>query len=326
MRFRLSSHRSWLPVVLATSLAIPTVLAGSPAPALAEAITVPNVQIDLTVNDLVADPAGGVIYASVPSRAGVRGNSVTVIDAETGELGASVFVGSEPNRLAMSDDGAFLYVALDGAGAVRQLALPNLTLVRQFTVGNSQLGVMTVDDMAVMPGNPQVVAIARQTLGFSPCHQGVAIYDRGAMRPTTTPTHTGSNEIEFSATDPTRLYGYNNETTDFGFRRMSVTSTGVSVVDVTPGLLSGFAIEMIPAGDRIYSSNGRVVEAESRTLAGTLPVGSGRVLAVDGMQHRAFAVSEPSGQPAAAAGLRHRHVPAGRQLRATHLQRARDGG
>jgi hypothetical protein len=37
--------------------------------------------------------------------------------------------------------------------------------------------------------------------------------------------------IEFSSTF--NAYGYNTETTEFGFRRMSIAAAGVSVIDVT---------------------------------------------------------------------------------------------
>jgi hypothetical protein len=53
----------------------------------------------------------------VPGRAGAaRGNTITSIDPRTGQLGASVFIGSEPGKLAISDDGRFLY----GHSTVRQ--------------------------------------------------------------------------------------------------------------------------------------------------------------------------------------------------------------
>ena len=95
-------------VALASLLALP--IAGSAA-----TIRV----ISLPVKDLVYDQARQRIYASVPSSGGARANTVTLIDPSTGALGPSVFVGSEPGKLAMSDDGQYLYVGLDGAGARR---------------------------------------------------------------------------------------------------------------------------------------------------------------------------------------------------------------
>src|SRR4029079_17511347 len=62
-------------------------------------------QVSLPANDLAYDPTTGKIYASVPGSAGSIGNSITAIDPETGQVGASVFVGSEPGKLAISDQG-----------------------------------------------------------------------------------------------------------------------------------------------------------------------------------------------------------------------------
>src|SRR5438045_1442343 len=77
-------------------------------------------QVSLPANDLAYDPATGKIYASVPSSAGSRGNSITAIDPETGQIGPSVPVGSEPGKLVIADQGGTIYVSLDGAAAVRR--------------------------------------------------------------------------------------------------------------------------------------------------------------------------------------------------------------
>ena len=45
------------------------------------------------------------------------------IDPLSGTITASVFVGSEPGNIALSDDGRYLYVGLNGANAVRRVAI-----------------------------------------------------------------------------------------------------------------------------------------------------------------------------------------------------------
>src|SRR5436305_7315579 len=79
-------------------------------------------QLRLPTKDLVYNPAARQLYASVPGGAGAGGNSVAVIDPAAGTLVRSVFVGSEPGKLALSDDGRYLYVALDGAAAVQRMS------------------------------------------------------------------------------------------------------------------------------------------------------------------------------------------------------------
>jgi uncharacterized protein YjdB len=228
-------------------------------------------QIALPAKDLIYDPLRKLIYASVPGSAGTAGNTITVIDPETGSVGPSVFIGSEPGKLAISNDGQYLYVALDGAAAVRRLILASMTPDIQFNLGSDLFfGLRYAEDIEVLPGVPESVAVSRKYLNVSPRHAGVGIYDNGVVRPTTTPDFSGSavniNAIEFS-TSAARLYGYNNETTGSEFRRMTVDSSGVSILDAT-GLIQGGGDIKFDNG-LIYANNGAIIDPEARKLAGT---------------------------------------------------------
>jgi hypothetical protein len=134
--------------------------------------------------------------------------------------------------------------------------------------------------------------VSRKNIGFSPRHEGVAIYDDGVRRANTTPGHTGSNVIEFSDS-ASRLYGYNNETTDFGFRRMLVDSSGVTTIDSTSNLISGFGVDIEYNGGRIYTTTGRVIDPEARTLLGTYPASG--PLEADSSVGRTFFISSSGG-------------------------------
>lgn len=82
--------------------------------------------LSLSTNDLIFDPTRNRIYASIPGS--IRdGNSIVSIDPFTASIGTPVPIGSEPSRLALSDNGQYLYTALDGAGAVRRLDLASQT-------------------------------------------------------------------------------------------------------------------------------------------------------------------------------------------------------
>src|SRR5690349_15464444 len=85
-----------------------------PAPALAADTSFVR-RLSLNAKDLVVDPNTQTLYASVPSSAGAGGNSITPVDPVAGTIGTPVFVGSEPGRMVISDDGQYIYVALDGA-------------------------------------------------------------------------------------------------------------------------------------------------------------------------------------------------------------------
>jgi hypothetical protein len=141
-------------------------------------------KIALKSNDLVYSAATNKLYASIPSSAGAGGNTITPVDPSTGTVGTPVFIGSESNRLALSDDGVTLYASLDSAFSVRRMNLQTQTPGAQFAVGqDSFLGLFVVNDMAVAPGAPDVVAVDRYYRGTSPPEAGVAIYDNGVQRP-----------------------------------------------------------------------------------------------------------------------------------------------
>jgi trimeric autotransporter adhesin len=90
--------------------------------------------VALDTNDIVFDPFTRKLYASVPSTATqVTGNSIVSIDPLTGALGSPIFVGSEPTRISISDDGQYLYAVLSGSNSVRRLNLTTLTPETQFT-------------------------------------------------------------------------------------------------------------------------------------------------------------------------------------------------
>jgi DNA-binding beta-propeller fold protein YncE len=98
------------------------------------ALTVTEVAVP--INDIVYDPVSDRILASLPSRAGAqRGNTITPIDPYTGALGTSVFVASEPNVLALADDGSRLYVASNSTNTITPFSLSTMTPGVPFPIG-----------------------------------------------------------------------------------------------------------------------------------------------------------------------------------------------
>lgn len=215
--------------------------------------------LNLTANDLVYDSVTKKIYASIPSANGSNGNSIGVINPNTNLLEKTIFIGSEPTILAISDNGQYIYSGFSGSSTVRRFDVATQTAGLQFSLGSDpSTGSYYAEDIEVMPGQPTTIAISRKNNGFSPRHEGVVIYDNNVMRPTTTPDHTGSNRIEF--TSQNSLIGYNNETTEFGIRRLSVNSSGVSNVSVTQNVLSNFYLDFIYKDNFMYSFDGKVVD------------------------------------------------------------------
>ena len=215
--------------------------------------------INVAANDLVYDKNTDRIYAALNSENGENGNSIGIINAGNNTIEKTIFIGSDPSVLAISDNGQYIYSGFKGSSTVRQFDIASQTAGIQFGLGSDQhLGPYYAEDIEVMPGSPSTIAVARRNNCCSPRHEGVAIFDNGVMRSNTTPDHTGSNKIEFI--NANSLIGYNNETTEFGIRRMSVNNNGVNVTSITNNVLNNFSLDFIYHDNRMYSTDGKAVD------------------------------------------------------------------
>ncbi len=219
-------------------------------------------RINLFANDLVVEPNTQTIYASVPSRAGAGGNSLTPVNPFEGTTGAPVFVGSEPGPLAISDDGSYIYVGLAGAGAVRRFDVAAQAADIQFQVAKDHPdGPLNVGDIAVIPGNPHTVAMTRSaSAGFSPNYRGVAVYDDGVPRAKVEGGFPGSYSIEFSDS-PALIYGVG----DGGLHKLSVDASGVTRASTVQASLASFKF----AAGRLYTTTGQVADPSNGAIVGT---------------------------------------------------------
>jgi sugar lactone lactonase YvrE len=233
-------------------------------------------RINLPANDIVYSAATQNLYASIPSSAGSNGNSILKINPQTGEMGPFTFIGSEPNKIAISSDGQTLWVHLDGANAARRFDVLPQTSGLQFTTGAPR-----VLDMEVVPGSAESVALS--TFLFN---SGVAIYDNGVKRANTGPSFPPVGPIEFGA-NPSILYGFNNGSSGLDFVKYLVDPSGVTQSTVTGALLTGNSMKF--SNGLMYSGGGRVADPENKTLVGTF-VGAGfsQAMAVDAALHRVF--------------------------------------
>ncbi len=242
----------------------------------------------LPTNDMVYNPTDQLLYASVPSSAGTTlGNSVVSIDPNTGIIGSPIWVGSEPNKLALSSDGTTLWVGLDGAGAVRKVDLTTMTAGLQFSLGGGN-GVYnspaTASSIAVMPGFPNTIAV-----GPSSSTRGITIYDNGVARPKTYSGVT-AYAIAFSSNGDS-LY-----TLGYGYAVLTIDSTGVASGSIKNSNL--YANSMAYDSGRVYLSNGSVLDASTGNQLGVFSVSANQQangpVTVDSVVGRAFILINPN--------------------------------
>ena len=214
--------------------------------------------VSLMANDLVYDPKQQLLYASVPSIAGPAiGNSVVPIDPTTGIVGKPIFVGSEPNKLALSSDDSVLWVGLDGGAAVRKVNLVTHTAGVSFSLGGGTgyyNPPYTARSLAVMPGYPGTLAVCDSA-------GQVAIYDDGVKRPAEIASPSGSlNGMVFSPSR-TDLYGVGG-----GYSSFTVDSTGVTGATLLNSNVSSNDLRY--DSGRAYLTDGAVLDASTGVQLG----------------------------------------------------------
>lgn len=239
-------------------------------------------ELDINANDIAFNAQTGMLYASVPSAAGITyGNRLIEIAVPNASITRSVFVGSEPGPIGMSPDAAVAYVGLNGAAAVRPVDLTTMAAGTQFSLGNSQFnGANYAADIKVMPGSPNTIAISLRNNCCSPSFEGVIVYDGGVARPTVDQTVFGSTSIAFGSL-PSILYGYDNEDTSFTLNRMSIDASGVTNVGSASGVISGFNVTIVTDGDTIFATNGAAVDGTNFGLLGTYSSNYANAVVVD---------------------------------------------
>ena len=228
-----------------------------------------------------------LLYATIT--AGANASSVVAIDPTSATISATVPLGANGAAMAASHDGQFLYVARSGAPTVARIALAVNAIDINIPVGSDDfLGPIFAEDLATLPGLPRSVVMTRAYSSVSPRNAGTAIYDDAVRRNATGPSHTGANRIE--SVNATTLLGYNNETTEFGLRRFTVSVSGLAQTLVRNSEISGFGADISLSGSRVVATTGEVVDVANLRRVGALPF-RGTVVA-DASQGRIFIASQ----------------------------------
>lgn len=228
-------------------------------PLCADTYTADNIRhIDLMTREILYDPVSRKIYASIPAEEGPGGNSVISIDPVTGQIGQPIFVGSQPEHLAVSDDGKFLYVTLR-AGDVRQVDLTTQKTVGRFEVGGAR-------QIAVVPGHNDLIAVSLG--GGAGMGGGVVLYSKGVRLPG------GGGPNSFALTFGQHLYTYQNEISSWDFNTYAFGPEGLLPRAGTGGLISGNLNIRGDGNGRVYTNIGTVIDPEAQHVIAQMPDGS----------------------------------------------------
>lgn len=199
--------------------------------------------VKVVTNDLIYNPFTNKIYVTIPSSNGSNGNSIGIINPSTLALEKTIFIGSEPTIMDISDDGQYIYVGFSGSSTVRRFNVNTQTADIQFPLGSDNFsGPFYAYDITVMPGNPNTIAVSRVVNGSTGFY-GVAIYDSGVPRPTTTiSTYPNNDSYVIRFINNNTMWGFNNHSTGFDFNKLTVDATGVKEGTNVGSIVNSFSV------------------------------------------------------------------------------------
>ena len=229
---------------------------------------------------LIYEPVGKMLYASVPAAAASNPNTVVSINPATATVGTPIAVGNDPNVLAVSADGAYLYVALDADHTIQRINLSTLAVERTFALPvDPEYGNLQVIDMHVVPGSPTEVVVSLEVPNSGPPVDGAALFNDAGLVNWLPGLGTESNvDIDrFTFTNnPNTLYAVTPYETS-GLEELTLDPTGLhpssaSCCVPTPPYYNG--ANVVSDGTLLYTTSGQVWNPATNQLISTYAIPS----------------------------------------------------
>jgi hypothetical protein len=215
-------------------------------------------RVAIDAKAIAVNPKTGALYAVVSSADPAYANELLELD-EAGRVRSSVQIGSDPNTLAVSDDGTTMWVGLQATQQVMKVDLTGAkpVLGATFALPANDFGqVFPAGPMVVLAGTTTTLAISlRSTIG-SPSFKGVRILEDGAALPLATPGHTGAARLVGGP--PGYLFGFNDQTSGYEFYTLKAQADGVTQTAFTK-LIEG-AWDLLYIQPYVVAATGEVVD------------------------------------------------------------------
>lgn len=229
----------------------------------------PSVEcLGLVTKKLVVDPTRSVLYASVPASAPLFPNTVVRIDPTSLAVTGAVSVGSNPNVLAMSDDGASLYVGDDGTGTVCRVDLASGGVYDSVSLGTGMFGnPKTAGDIRAVPGSATNWVVSERDPDLDPAYSGLVLYDRATLLGQL--TYGGPIVDSIAFTGPTVLYGYDNEDTGDYLYELVVGPTAITLLGPHEFVITqAFGVDITSQGGWLFATDGQAVDGTTAKSVG----------------------------------------------------------
>lgn len=239
--------------------------------------------IPLPSNHIIYDAGRRVMYADVQGTAGDIGNSVMTLDPFKGSVGESTWVGSEPGKMALSDNGDWLYVGIDAASSLRRVYLPFKHAESRFRLRTydpvvNPTGFTTAEDIAGLPLSPDsiLVGLAAIANNLDVGSDGVRVYDNGVERPLSVPREfSGGARFSQLSEDGVTAYAIEPTENSHAFITMNISQNGVQISSKVFGVAGGRQLKC--QSGLCFTEGGLIVDAHASNLIGQFAFDFGNI-------------------------------------------------
>ena len=233
----------------------------------------------LGANDAITDRCGH-LYVTTTGESYFRPNKLLELNPATGALLRELYVGSEPDNLAVSDDCSKIYVGLRESNAVTRVRAADFVVEAQIPMISGAPHFFELAHSAsisVAPGQPDVIAVAK-TEATQLCSDralGLGVFDGSVERPLThEPTSFSPTGTVWGATSST-LYAVD----DFDVLAFDVNANGLQGKRTlfphnigTTGAYLFADLDFDRLNQRLFNSRGDVFNVATNTLLPRLDV------------------------------------------------------
>jgi hypothetical protein len=246
----------------------------------------------LSVNDIIADQTRDIFYVSVRSDSPTNASSIAALAPSDGTVLWTMAMPDEPDRLAISDDGALLYVGNHDVapGTVRRIDLATRTVDLQFQVGSiAQDGTFPmvpapgVSGIAVLPGSPHTIVAVLTDL-TQDGNDAVAVYDDGVRRPDVFRSSVSSIQLA----DAITVYTFDSYFTGGDMYVLNVTATGLTEVGYFGSVFADFTPDFRYEGGWLFGEDGTAFDPTSGQTVGSYTSPPGGPVVADSAIDRTY--------------------------------------
>ena len=212
--------------------------------------------LPIAARDLAYNPVRNELYASVAGDAAAYPNRIVVIDPSTSSVVSTIPIGSNPRTLAVSDDGATLWVGIDGAHAFRKVTLGSTPVVGPLIHLPKAMPTTYYD--AVRDGRAARRDARRWRSRFTTGTPGdVRVFDDGVSRGGGATN--GLVAYSLAAGPPGLLFGAGS----YGFLVLRVGASGIPTATPFYNLLRGYSSSLVYAAGRVFAQTGEVLDVSN---------------------------------------------------------------